>query len=61
MRVADFQNEHGKVWLNVASSDSVLPGFTNLDNSMFLRLLRVYPAIRPSLPGALSDDVPAIS
>ena len=45
-----MQNEDGKLWLNVASSDSVIPGFVNVDNSIFLRFLPVYPLIRPILP-----------
>lgn len=50
MRVDKIRNQHGEVWLNVASSDQFLPGFVNLDNSPFLRLLPFYRVLRPILP-----------
>lgn len=40
------------LYVNVASSIYVLENFVNLDNSLFLRLLPLYPALRPVLkPG----------
>jgi SAM-dependent methyltransferase len=41
-----LRNDQGRIWLNVASSVGVLEGFTNLDNSIFLRLLPLYPLLR---------------
>lgn len=49
MKIESLRNRTGQVWLNVASSTEVLDDFANLDNSVFLRLLPVFPAIRPLL------------
>lgn len=49
MDLGALRNEEQKIWLNVASSRQVLPGFVNFDNSPFLRLLRLAPLVRPML------------
>lgn len=46
MDVQKLRNDQGRIWLNVASSVGVLEGFANLDNSIFLRLLPLYPVLR---------------
>jgi predicted SAM-dependent methyltransferase len=38
------------LWVNVASSIYTLPGFVNLDNDVRLRLLPVYPILKPVIP-----------
>lgn len=45
-----FRNSSNEVWLNVASSVYVLDDFVNLDNHVFLRLLKAYPFIKGLLP-----------
>src|SRR5687767_7132017 len=50
MDAKSLRNAQGRIWLNVASSTSVLEGFANLDNSIFLALLPIYPAASPFLP-----------
>ena len=49
MDLEALRNEERKIWLNVASSRQVLPGFVNFDNSPFLRLLPLAPVVRPIL------------
>jgi predicted SAM-dependent methyltransferase len=47
-----LRNQEGRIWLNIASSREVLPGFVNLDNSIYLRVLPVASWVRPFLdPG----------
>ena len=46
MNPEKLRNDLGRIWLNVASSTGVLEGFANLDNSIFLRLLPLYPVLR---------------
>ena len=46
MDVQTLKNHQGRIWLNVASSVGVLERFANLDNSVFLRLLPLYPLLR---------------
>jgi predicted SAM-dependent methyltransferase len=46
-----FKNQHGQVWLNVASSSSLLEGFINLDNHIVLYFLSIYPFIKWAVPG----------
>jgi predicted SAM-dependent methyltransferase len=41
-----MRNQHGQVWLNVASSLEVLPDYLNLDNSLYFRLEPLAPALR---------------
>lgn len=36
-----YYNNYGKIWLNVASSTSVLNDFVNIDNSIFLKMARL--------------------
>lgn len=50
MDINSIRNAKGQVWLNVASSTSVLEGFTNLDNSVFLALLPIYPKLSRVMP-----------
>nr|MDT0665559.1 class I SAM-dependent methyltransferase [Micromonospora sp. DSM 115978] len=40
-----YRNEHGELWVNVASSRLTLAGFVNLDRSMFLAAASLPPAI----------------
>ena len=52
MDLEALRNDQRQIWLNVASSRQFLPGFVNLDNSPFLRLLPLARLIRPILkPG----------
>jgi predicted SAM-dependent methyltransferase len=50
MHIAELRNSRGEIWLNIASGDSVIPGFVNLDNNIFLRLLPYYTLLRPAVP-----------
>ena len=49
-RIEQMRNSQGKVWLNVASSTHVLRDFINLDNHIFLYLVKVYPVIKAIAP-----------
>lgn len=49
MEADRFRNQEGRLWLNVACSRSVLPGFVNLDNSIYLRMLPFASWVRPFL------------
>ncbi len=46
MNLQKLKNDQGRIWLNVASSVGVLEGFANFDNSIFLRVLPLYPLLR---------------
>lgn len=45
-----YRNPKGQIWLNVASSSHVLEEFVNLDNHIFLRMLKIYPLFRRIIP-----------
>jgi O-antigen/teichoic acid export membrane protein len=49
MNLDSLRNSRGELWLNVASSYCVLPEYVNLDNSLFYRLLPLFPLLRPFL------------
>lgn len=49
MKLDSLRNSRGELWLNVASSYCVLPEYVNLDNSLFYRLLPLFPLLRPFL------------
>jgi len=46
MERARAENEQGQLWLNIASSAEVLPGYLNLDNSIYFRLEPLLPIVR---------------
>jgi predicted SAM-dependent methyltransferase len=46
MRLKNFRNREGYLWLNVASGRFTLKEFVNLDNSIFLLLEPFYPVIK---------------
>jgi len=50
-------NKQGKMWLNVASSIYVLENFVNLDNHLFLWLLKTAPALCHLLPRKYSPTI----
>ena len=50
-----FKNKHGQVWLNVASSSSLLEEFINLDNHVVLYFLSIYPLIKWAVPRRYKD------
>src|SRR4051812_34753945 len=59
MNIDRCRNDQGKIWLNVASSIYVLDRFVNLDNHPFLRILRIYPLLKPFVGrkyGAIIDE-----
>lgn len=41
-----LRNTKGQIWLNVASGHYTIEEFINLDNSIFLALLPIYPVIK---------------
>ena len=49
-----LKNEHGQIWLNVASSHYPVNGFVNLDNHIFLLALD-YPVLLPFVPNRNKD------
>jgi predicted SAM-dependent methyltransferase len=57
MDLARARNQHGQIWLNVASSSHVLPEYVNLDNSVYFRLEPLLPVLRHVLGGAHVTDL----
>ena len=46
MNINKLRNKDGKIWLNVASSTCFLEGFINIDNHIFLQMLKKIPFIK---------------
>jgi predicted SAM-dependent methyltransferase len=54
MNLAKFQNSQRQVWLNVGSAAGAIKDFVNVDSSIFLTLLPLYPFLKFLLrPGYL--------
>lgn len=45
-----YSNQHGQLWLNVASSTETLNDFVNLDNHIWMSILPVYPVVKALVP-----------
>ena len=41
-----YRNKQGKLWLNVGAGGYPMPDFINIDNSIFLQLLKWYPILK---------------
>jgi predicted SAM-dependent methyltransferase len=50
MNIEKYQNQEQLIWLNVASSIHVLDNFVNLDNHLFIRFIKYYPALKKIIP-----------
>jgi SAM-dependent methyltransferase len=48
-RVKRFQNQYGKIWLNVGGGNYFLDDFVNVDSNFLCFLAPVYPAVKPLL------------
>lgn len=46
MTLAKFQNSRREIWLNVGSGAQAVKDFVNLDSSIFLTLMPLYPLLR---------------
>ena len=53
----NMEYNHKTVLLNVGSGRYPMAGFTNLDNSIFLKIIRWYPIIRPFLSADYRTEV----
>ncbi|MEW6088397.1 MAG: methyltransferase domain-containing protein [bacterium] len=58
MRNVDYyRNLKGEIWLNIASSTYVLEEFVNLDNTIFLYLLKYFKLIKRIVPRKYSEII----
>jgi|APSaa5957512535_1039671.scaffolds.fasta_scaffold160784_1 hypothetical protein len=46
MNINNLRNKDGKIWLNVASSTCLLDEFINIDNHIFLQILKRVPFVK---------------
>jgi len=50
MRLDQYKNRNGKIWLNIASSIYVIEDFINLDNHLFIPLVGIYDKVKFLIP-----------